>query len=66
MRSCGSDDFGFYGGLAPTLMVFVGVGSPDNPLHSPRFLPPAESVEAVARAQAAAFAAAALAHGGEG
>ena len=64
MRSCGSDDFGFYGGLAPTLMVFVGVGSPDTPLHSPRFLPPAESVKAVARAQAAAFAAAALAHGG--
>jgi metal-dependent amidase/aminoacylase/carboxypeptidase family protein len=25
MRSCGSDDFGFYGRLAPALMVFVGL-----------------------------------------
>jgi metal-dependent amidase/aminoacylase/carboxypeptidase family protein len=63
MRSCGSDDFGFYGSLAPTLMVFVGVrdapGAEPLPLHHPRFLPPGEAVEAVARAQALAFAAAA-------
>lgn len=65
MRSCGSDDFGFYGGLARTLMVFVGVGSPDAPLHSPCFLPPAESVRAVARAQAVAFVAAASARSAE-
>jgi amidohydrolase len=62
MRSCGSDDFGFYGMLAPTLMLFVGLaGAPDNPdvpLHHPRFLPPEEAVFAVARAQAVAFAAA--------
>ena len=25
MRSCGSDDFGFYGQVAPALMVFVGL-----------------------------------------
>jgi amidohydrolase len=62
MRSCGSDDFGFYGRLAPALMMFVGVrggpGTPNVPLHHPRFLPPDEAVEAVARAQATAFAAA--------
>ena len=63
MRSCGSDDFGFYGQLAPALMTFVGVrgapGAQPVPLHHPRFLPPNEAVEAVARAQAGAFAAAA-------
>ena len=60
-RSCGSDDFGFYGSLTPTLMAFVGLdGAPDTehlPLHHPRFLPPPEAVRAVARAQAVAFAA---------
>ena len=63
MRSCGSDDFGFYGHLAPALMMFVGLdGAPDTPrlpLHHPRFLPPPEAVDAVARAQTVAFAAAA-------
>ena len=63
MRSCGSDDFGFYGLVAPTLMLFVGLkgapDTPDVPLHHPRFLPPAEAVGDVARAQAVAFAAAA-------
>lgn len=62
MRSCGSDDFGFYGRVAPTLMLFVGTGGAPNtsdvPLHHPRFLPPAEAVGAVARSQAVAFAAA--------
>lgn len=62
MRSCGSDDFGFYGLLSPTLMLFVGLrdapGNPNVPLHHPRFLPPEEAVLAVARAQAVAFAAA--------
>jgi amidohydrolase len=61
LRSCGSDDFGFYRSLAPTLMVFVGLdGAPNTqrfPLHHPRFLPPPETVEAVARAQALALAA---------
>ena len=63
IRSCGSDDFGFYGRLAPALMVFVGVksnpGTQDVQLHHPEFLPPNEAVEAVARAQVIAFAAAA-------
>lgn len=58
MRSCGSDDFGYYGRVAPTLMLFVGVeeGERTRPLHHPRFLPPDEAVAAVARAQAAAYA----------
>jgi amidohydrolase len=62
MRSCGSDDFGFYGQTAPTLMLFVGLegapGNPNVPLHHPRFLPTGEAVGAVARTQAVAFAAA--------
>ncbi len=68
MRSCGSDDFGFYGQIAPSLMVFVGLeggpGNGDLPLHHPRFLPPDEAVGAVARAQAVAFAAAAFPYSG--
>jgi amidohydrolase len=63
MKSCGSDDFGFYGRMSPTLMLFVGIeNGPDTqnvPLHHPRFLPSNETVGAVARAQAVAFAAAA-------
>jgi amidohydrolase len=63
MRSCGSDDFGFYVNTSPTLMMFVGIKdapcTPDVPLHHPRFLPSPEAVGAVARAQAVAFAAAA-------
>ena len=62
MRSCGSDDFGFYGRLAPTLMMFVGLrdapGTTNLPLHHPRFLPPEEAVLAVAHAQAVAYSAA--------
>ena len=62
MRSCGSDDFGFYGRVAPALMMFVGLkdapGAEDFPLHHPRFLPPGEAVGAAARAQAVAFTAA--------
>ena len=62
MRSCGSDDFGFYGHTSPTLMLFVGLerapNTPNVPLHHPRFLPTGEAVGAVARAQAVAFAAA--------
>jgi amidohydrolase len=63
MRSCGSDDFGFYGRTSPTLMLFVGLksgsGTQNVPLHHPRFLPSNEAVGAVARAQAVAFTAAA-------
>src|SRR3712207_7937075 len=47
MKSCGSDDFGVYGRLSPTLMLFVGLeggpGASNLPLHHPRFLPPDEA-----------------------
>ena len=62
-RSCGADDLGFFGARARLLLLFVGVagapGPPAVPLHHPEFLPPTEAVAAVARAQAAAYAAAA-------
>jgi amidohydrolase len=63
LRSCGSDDLGFLGAAGRLLLVFVGVrgapGGRDAPLHHPEFLPPSEAVDAVARAQAAAYVAAA-------
>lgn len=66
-RSCGSDDFGYYGAVSPSFLGFVGLagapGFPDVPLHHPAFLPPAEAVAAVAQAQAAAYAALATAGG---
>jgi amidohydrolase len=60
-RSCGGDDFAHYGAVCPALMVFVGLqGAPGfrpASLHQPDFLPPEESVSAVARALALAFVA---------
>ena len=62
-RSCGSDDFSFFGELAPVAMAFVGLdGAPGftvRPLHHPELLPPDEAVGAVARAQAVLYAGAA-------
>ncbi len=62
-RSCGSDDFAFFGELCPIAMAFVGLeGAPGfeaRPLHHPELLPPAESVGAVARTLAAMYVAAA-------
>ncbi|HEX3509718.1 MAG TPA: M20 family metallopeptidase [Solirubrobacteraceae bacterium] len=64
-RSCGSDDFAFFGALAPLAMAFVGLdGAPgfeSFPLHHPELLVPDEAVRAVARAQAALYVAAAVA-----
>jgi amidohydrolase len=64
-RSCGSDDFAFYGELAPIAMGFVGLdGAPGfavQPLHHPELLPPDEAVGAIARTQAALYLAAAAA-----
>ena len=52
-RSCGSDDFSFFGDLAPIAMAFVGLdGAPGfrtRPLHHPELLPPDAAVGAVAR-----------------
>jgi amidohydrolase len=62
-RSCGSDDFAFFGALAPLAMGFVGLaGAPGfqtRPLHHPELLPPDEAVAAVARTQAVLYASAA-------
>ena len=62
-RSCGSDDFAFFGELAPLAMAFIGLdGAPgfsSRPLHHPELLPPDAAVGAVARAQAVMFLAAA-------
>jgi amidohydrolase len=66
-RSCGSDDFAFFGELAPLAMAFVGLdGAPGfrrQPLHHPELLPPPESVAAVARTQALLYVAAVRALG---
>lgn len=70
-RSCGSDDFAFFGALGaptaatPIAMGFVGLDGADGfqtrPLHHPELLPPDEAVGAVARTQAVLFLAAAAA-----
>jgi len=61
-RSCGSDDFAFFGALAPIAMGFVGLdgaeGFSARPLHHPEFLPPEDAVGAVARVQAVLYVAA--------
>ncbi len=63
-RSAGSDDFAFFGALAPIAMAFVGLdgagGFTTRPLHHPELLVPDAAVGAVARVQAALFVAAAL------
>jgi amidohydrolase len=53
-RSCGSDDFAFYGGSAPSLMMFLGTGGPVS-LHHPRFLPDDDMVGQVASAMLAGY-----------
>ena len=62
-RSCGSDDFAFFGALAPIAMAFVGLdgaaGFKPRPLHHPELLPPDAAVGAVARVQAVLYLAAA-------
>jgi amidohydrolase len=67
-RSSGSDDFAFFGELAPLAMAFVGLdgaeGFQSHPLHHPELLPPDAAVGAVARAQATLYLAAASAHAG--
>jgi amidohydrolase len=62
-RSSGSDDFSFFGALAPIAMGFVGLdgaaGFETRPLHHPEMLPPDSAVGAVARTQAVLYLAAA-------
>ncbi len=66
-RSCGSDDFAFFGALGPIAMGFVGLdgaeGFRSRPLHHPELLPPDSAVGAVARTQALLYLAAASAAG---
>ena len=61
--SCGSDDFAFFGELAPVAMAFVGLdgaeGFQRRPLHHPELLVPDAAVGAVAGVQAALYLAAA-------
>jgi len=68
-RSCASDDFAFFGALAPLAMAFVGLDGADGfatrPLHHPELLPPDAAVGAVARTQAVLYLAAAT-HVGAG
>lgn len=56
-RSFGSDDFSYYGAEVPSLMAFVGVDGGAG-LHEPRFLPPDDTVELVARVLVAGYLAA--------
>jgi amidohydrolase len=62
-RSCGSDDFAFFGALAPLAIGFVGLegaeGFTSRPLHHPELLAPDSAVGAVARVQAILYLAAA-------
>jgi amidohydrolase len=64
-RSGGSDDFAFFGSLAPLALCFVGLagaeGFDPRPLHHPELMPPDSAVAAVARAQAVMYVAAAAA-----
>jgi amidohydrolase len=61
-RSCGSDDFAFYGALAPLAMAFVGLDGADGfsprPLHHPELLVPDSAVGGVARTLAVLYVAA--------
>ncbi|MER6529551.1 M20 family metallopeptidase [Streptomyces sp. NPDC001508] len=66
MRSAGSDDFAFYSGQMPSLMMFVGVDNgsacrnpEDSRLHSGGFLPTDRAVRDVTYALLAGYLAAA-------
>ena len=62
LRSCGSDDFSYYGEYCPSLMVFYGVGdaAASSPgLHHPSFAPPVSDVLGVAECMLVGFFAAA-------
>ena len=61
-RSCGSDDFAFFGELGPVAMAFVGLDGAEGfevrPLHHPELLVPDAAVVAVARVLAVLYCAA--------
>ena len=56
LRSCGADDFAYYGDVAPSLMMFVGVGDGSGPgLHHAAFDPGDAAVGDVALALLAGY-----------
>jgi amidohydrolase len=56
LRTCGADDFSFYGQVAPSLMLFVGTGGqPGSGLHTATFLPSDRAVADVADALLAGY-----------
>jgi amidohydrolase len=61
-RSCGSDDFSFFGEDRPVAMAFVGLDGAEGfrarPLHHPELLAPDQAVAVVARTQAVLYVAA--------
>lgn len=58
LRSCGADDFAYYGEQLPALMMFVGTGDGAGQLHSATFLPADRAIEHTALALLAGYCAA--------
>jgi amidohydrolase len=56
-RSCGADDFSYYGRIAPSVMLFAGSGTSVS-LHHPEFLPADDTIGDVARIMLAGYLAA--------
>jgi amidohydrolase len=56
-RSCGADDFSYYGRAAPSVMLFAGSGTPVS-LHHPEFLPADDTIADVANVMLAGYFAA--------
>jgi amidohydrolase len=56
LRSCGADDFAYYGAAFPSVMTFVGMGTDFGPsLHNESFVPPDDSVSLVAKVLLAGY-----------
>ena len=55
LRSCGADDFSYYGAVAPSLMMFVGLPDAGTSLHQPAFHPPDAAIADVAHALLAGY-----------
>lgn len=55
LRSCGADDFSYYGAVAPSLMMFVGLPSSAASLHHSTFDPPDAAVADVAHSLLAGY-----------
>lgn len=56
-RSCGADDFSYFGRAAASVMLFAGSGTSVS-LHHPEFLPPDDTIGDVARIMLAGYLAA--------